>query len=289
MQAKKDSSHPIPEIIVIDDEKVFPSRAITNQRRPSRKLSKRQPRSRSGSFNLRNLTPTASAVQHTMRNIEDQHSKDKEKAEEDYTDSVIPLPQDDNVGSRKGTRKPRRMARRASIDLGMLLSHDEDNLHIPEQHPVRRKSIDHIPPTFLPWYYDHNTDSNDETSSIDCFDDPGEVVLVGVTEVSKRELMDAMLDATSATLDSSMSQLRYTGIGNESSSPKSFMEPMLSLADLCSTLMPPRVVVDDPSNAHNSNGFPRPVHAPIDSLASAIALDNRSVPNLPALESDEGS
>ena len=286
MQSKKDSSHPIPEIIVIDDEKVFPSRAITNQRRPSRRLSKRRTGSSSRSFNLRNLTPTGPAAQRATRNVEEQHLK--EKVEQEYVDSVIPLPQDDDVGSREAMRKPQRMARRASIDLGMLLSHDEDNLHMTEQHPVRRKSIDHIPPTFLPWYYDHCNDSNDGTSSIDFVDDPGEVVLVGVTEMSKRELMDAMFDATSATLDSSISQLRYTGIANELSSPKPFMEPMLSLADLCSTLMPPRVVVDDLSNSRSSNGLLRPVHAPMDSLASAIAMDNRSVPDLPSLESDEG-
>ena len=181
-------------------------------------------------------------------------------------------------------RKPRRVARRASIDLGMLPSHGEAEQ---SQLPARRKSIHHVAPVVLPWSYDHNTDSSDDNLSIDCFDDPGEVVLVGVTGVSKRELMDAMFNATSATLDSSMTQLKYTYIANESGLTKPLMEPLLSLSDLCSTLMPPRVVADHANNDHINNGLHRGVYAPADSLATALSIDYRSAPGLPSLDPNE--
>ena len=297
MQSKKDSSHPIPEIIVIDDEKAFPSRAITNRRRPSRKrLSSRQLGSKRESFSLHDSTPSGTAAQQSTRHIDDQPFTEEAETEKTYVDRVITLPPDEEDGSQRPVRMPRRrITRRASIDLGMLPSHDDLALN---QRPVRRKSTDHITPTVLPWSYDHNTDSSDDDASISCFVDPGEVVFVGVTEMSNRELMDAMFCATSASLDMSMSHSRLTSSANECRSPKPMFEPLLSLADLCSTLMPPRVVADNASNDHISNGLPRqppalknslPSAIAMDSLVSAISMDNRSAPELSSLKPNDST
>lgn len=265
MQSKTDSNYRIPDFIVIEDDSKIPSRELTNQKRASRR---RKPTRRPNPLKIKSSKggPTGrveSSISRSDSHLETTESSKscslvtKDADGTTYHDSVVFLSSDDDVELPRRPNRPKRkpLMRRSSIDLGMLPSHVEET--IPSKEPVvrRRKSIDHTGPTALPWSFDHNTDSPDDSSfseDIAYFADPGEIVIVGGTHISGREIMDAMFSVTSVTLEASMMNLTHTGSIAEAS-----MEPMLSLADLCGTLIPPRIVDDDARNEHGARRMSR--------------------------------
>lgn len=263
MQSKTESNYRIPDIIVIEDDSKIPSRELTNQRRSSRRRkSTRRPTSHKvHSFKqgprVDNSTLRSDAHLETTESSKSYSLETKDADATTYHDSIVFLSSDDDVDLPRRPNRPKRkpLMRRSSIDLGMLPSHDEET--IPSKEPIvrRRKSIDHTGPTALPWSFDHNADSHDDSSfseDVAYFADPGEIVFVGGTHISGREIMDAMLSVTSVTLEASMMNLTLTGSVAEAS-----MEPMLSLADLCGTLIPPRIIDDDARNEHGGRRMSR--------------------------------
>jgi hypothetical protein len=237
MQSKSELYNRIPDVVVIPADRKIPPREVTNQRKSSSRRRYRSSRRLSSSSSLRRQNSKQAEPEDSISRSFSQAAEDgkeqprvvKKPEGGTFNDSILPLTSEDDGDTPE--RRPQRVARRSSLDLGILRGEADSR-------PRRRKSMEYSScPTALAWSFNHN----DESSLSDDQDyGAGEIVLVGATAVSRWDAIDAMLNQSA-----NLKMLQTTPSEKETSSADAIDEPLISLADLCGILIPPKIVQDD--------------------------------------------
>jgi hypothetical protein len=247
----------IPDIIFVDNNKRIPSSSKINQRRESKRRKQRTYRcsredSQSQLFAAEVSKEKSKATNDLLSSTSTMKYNPTAKAGiegSEYVDSIQLLSSEDEVDRKEKPKRiaRRRVMRRSSIDIGTLQNQNDWIPPEAESSARRRKSINNVGHLALPFSYDHSIeDQNDSSISddIDFFVNSRDVIRIGMANVSKPDPIEAIFNSTSATLEESMMNLTFSEASRAPLSFKSRMEPMLSLSDLCGTLIPPRIIVE---------------------------------------------